>query len=138
MMSICSCSVLSLMLMFWVFSYGRRRMKLCRESFWVDFGQTPQARVPFVAQQYFSFTSTIWKGHQNAFALFDYSGYDLQNENFSFLMLGSNGKTQIGTEYIYMNINSLLSAIGGNLGMFLGFSVFSIYQIISNKLRSLL
>ena len=86
-----------------------------------------------------TFTSTIWKGHQNAFALFDSpSGYDLQNENFSTLMFGSNGKTQIGTEYIYMNINSLLSAIGGNLGMFLGFSVFSIYQIISNKLRSLL
>ena len=85
-----------------------------------------------------TFTSTIWKGHQNAFALFGYSGYDLQNENFSILMLGSDGKTQIGTEYIYMNINGLLSAIGGNLGMFLGFSVFSIYQIISKKLRSLL
>ena len=54
------------------------------------------------------------------------------------LLLGSDGKTQIATEYIFMNINGLLSAIGGNLGMFLGFSAFSIYQMISNKLRSLL
>ena len=85
-----------------------------------------------------TFTSTIWKGHKNAFALFDYSENDMQYENFFRLILGSDGKTQIATEYIFMNINGLLSAIGGNLGMFLGFSVFSIYQMISNKLRSLL
>ena len=85
-----------------------------------------------------TFTSTTWKGHKNAFALFDYSENDTQYENFFRLILGSDGKTQIATEYIFMNINGLLSAIGGNLGMFLGFSVFSIYQMISNKLRSLL
>ena len=84
-----------------------------------------------------TFSSSLWKAHKNAYAIFD-PGYGLQNENFSFLQLGSNGKNQIGTEYIFMNINGPLSAIGGNLGMFLGFSVFSIYQMISNKLRSLL
>ena len=86
------------------------------------------------------FSATLVKLHKNAFGfgLFDSGNVSFQNYKNSTLILGSNGYTELGTEYIFMNIYGLFSAIGGNLGMFLGFSVYSIYQMISEKLRSLL
>ena len=58
--------------------------------------------------------------------------------NDSELTFGHSGNTEVVTEYLYMDFNALLSAIGGNLGMFLGWSAYSTYQKISEKIRTLL
>ena len=81
------------------------------------------------------YSYTLLKNHRNTFAQFKLKA---EPSNDSFLMLGHSGKTSVVTEYLYMNLNALLSAIGGNLGMFLGWSVYSIYQRISEEIRTLL
>ena len=81
-----------------------------------------------------SYFYTKLKLHENVFAQFTSKWEPMGNSRFFF---GYSGKTEVATEYLFMNINGLISAIGGNVGMFLGFSAYSIYQKISEKVRSL-
>jgi hypothetical protein len=74
--------------------------------------------------------------HKNAFELF--TGKPPEDQHYLYFYFDSH-ETEILTESLFVDFSSLVAHIGGNLGLFIGFSCLSIFilivEIIGNRFK---
>jgi hypothetical protein len=71
-----------------------------------------------------SYKATLQYTHKNAMELF--TGIKVDNEFWMYYYYDSM-ETEINTESLIVDMSNLIGAIGGNMGLFLGFSFLSLF-----------